>query len=91
MDEKFDISEEQLERDFFKPRCPVAVGDRFYRKRGEGKLPDRIQVIAIDPIDEGYIIHGYYIYHGGENANRSFSSSIFKNEDWVIEKKGIDF
>ena len=91
MDEIFDISEEMVEKDFFRPRCPVVVGDRFYRKRGEGKLPDRIQVVAIDPIDEGYIIHGRYMYRGLENSNRSFSYAIFKNDDWVIERRGIDF
>ena len=81
MDENREIPE--VSSELISRRCPVSVGDRFYRRRN-GQKPDRILVMAIDPTNDGFLIHGKYLYHEG-NKIRVFHSSIFQNQDWVIE------
>lgn len=72
--------------------CPVQVGDRFYRKTGKLQIPDRLEVLEIKKMTVGYVIKAKYIYHKiGPVFERNFSDVIFKDPDWVIEKKGVDF
>lgn len=65
--------------DFMKPRCPVEVGDYFYRKNHcndiGATIPDRVEVKSIRELEKPmiineltgkkayYAIHGKYIYH----------------------------
>lgn len=65
--------------DFMKPRCPVEVGDYFYRKNpgveSGSVMPDRIEVKSVTELEKPmivneqtgkkayYKIHGKYIYH----------------------------
>ena len=65
--------------DFMKPRCPVEVGDYFYRTNycieTGAVLPDRIQVMSVTELENPivinelkgqyayYKIRGRYIYH----------------------------
>lgn len=94
MDE-LEVSKESIDI-FFKPKCPVKVGDHFYRNNYEVKKgrmwPDRIEVINITPseTDDTFLIEGRYLQHT-IGTHRTFSSIIFKDPDWVIERKGVDF
>jgi hypothetical protein len=73
----------------FTKRCPVEVGDYFYRKRPNETIPDRLEVIEIKEVVGGYFIRAKYIYHSiGPNLERTFSDIIFKDPAWVIEKRG---
>ena len=82
-----DISAE----DFMRPRCPVKVGDRIYRKHKTMTIPDRMEVIEVKTVEDGYFITVRYMYHAIGKLERTFSSAIFQDDSWVIEKKGIDF
>lgn len=90
-----EISKEPIEV-YFRPKCPVKIGDHFYRNNYEVKKgrmgPDRIEVVNILPSKEpGYFyIEGKYLQHT-VGTHRTFSSVIFKDPDWIIERKGIDF
>ncbi len=75
------------------PRCPVEKGDIFYhRNRGTDTgacLPDRIRVEEVTEKDGMFYIRGKYLYHAvGPVFERTFSDIIFRDPDWVIEKKG---
>lgn len=78
-------------QDFMKPACPVKVGDRIYRKMKSMTIPDRMEVIEITPHESGYFFKIRYLYHGIGQLERTFSDVIFKDDSWVIERKGIDF
>jgi hypothetical protein len=71
--------------------CPVEIGDRFYRKSQLILVPDRIVVKSIKATNDGYLILGRYMYHVNGKKERMFSDSIFKDSNWIIEKKGTDF
>ena len=93
MDETFEMQELDIQK-FMRPKCPVSIGDRFYRKIKNQTIPDRLEVISIKPMKDvmdGYFIVGRYMYHGIGQTERTFSDVIFKDPDWVIEKKGRDF
>mgnify|MGYP006873203306 CR=1 FL=1 len=77
--------------DFMKPKCPVDPGDRFYRKHKTMTIPDRLEVLEVIPHPCGYFIKARYMYHAIGILERTFSDMIFKDENWVIEKRGIDF
>ena len=82
-----DISAEE----FMKPRCKVKVGDRIYRRKKNMTVPDRMEVTEIIPNEAGYFIKCRYMYHAIGPQDRTFSDVIFRDDDWVIEKKGVDF
>ena len=81
---------------YFKPKCPVKVGDRFYMNNYEVKIgrhgPIYNEVIKVIESREPGV---YYIEvvrpqcTAGKNV--TYSSVFFKNPDVVIERKGIDF
>lgn len=77
--------------EFMKPACPVKVGDRIYRKMKNMTMPDRMEVIEIKPHESGYFFKIRYMYHSIGQLERTFSDMIFKDDSWVIERKGIDF
>lgn len=77
--------------EFMKPRCKVNVGDRIYRKFKNMTIPDRLEVVEVIPAETGYYIKCKYMYHGIGQQDRTFSDMIFKDDSWVIEKKGVDF
>lgn len=85
MDETISIQE------FMKAKCPVEVGDRIYRKNKNITIPDRLEVTEIKPHEAGYFITCRYMYHGIGQQTRTFSDVIFKDDSWVIEKRGVDF
>ena len=78
-------------REFMKPKCKVQIGDRIYRKMKNMTIPDRLEVKEITPHSEGFFIKCRYMYHGIGATERTFSDVIFKDDSWVIERKGIDF
>lgn len=78
-------------QEFMKPRCKVKVGDRIYRQIKNMTIPDRMEVIEVTPQETGYFIKVRYMYHSIGQLERTFSDVIFRDDSWVIEKKGIDF
>ena len=78
-------------QEFMKPSCPVKVGDRIYRKYKNMTMPDRMEVIEIKSHPDGYFIKVHYMYHSIGQLERTFSDVIFRDDSWVIERKGIDF
>jgi len=76
----------------FSKSCPVSVGDRFYRKKLHETIPDRLEVTEIKEVNGTFYIRAKYLYHTiGPTFDRTFSDMIFKDDSWVIEKKGVDF
>lgn len=69
-------------------KCPVKVGDRFYRKSASvvngTALKDYLKVIDIMPYKDHYAIKARYENHGIGPYERTFSSEIFKSDDWEI-------
>lgn len=90
MDEEV-VSPEIDIQEFMKPGCKVKIGDRIYRKHKAMTIPDRMEVIEIISHPEGYFIKVRYMYHAIGQLERTFSDVIFKDDSWVIERKGIDF
>jgi hypothetical protein len=85
----FDYVEQQVAFDSMKPKCPVNIGDIFYRKRPNDTIPDKLEVIEIKEMPEGgYFIKGKYLYHAIGQRERIFSDIIFKDDNWVIERRG---
>lgn len=74
-------------------RCPVEVGDYFYRRNHctdiGASIPDRLQVMEIKEDDGMFFIRAKYIYHAiGPVFERTFSDIIFRDPNWIVEKKG---
>jgi len=74
-------------------RCPVDVGDIFYRinhciKTGAA-LPDRLEVVEVKEKDGQFFIRGKYLYHTVGTKERVFSDIIFRDPAWIIEPKGV--
>lgn len=90
MDEIIETQELDIE-EFMKPRCPVKVGDRIWRKNKNMTMPDRLEVVEIKSMKSGYLIKCRYMYHSIGPLERMFSDMIFHDDSWVIEKKGVDF
>ena len=71
-----------------RPKCPVKIGDRFYRKSASvlngSSLKDYLKVIDIQPYKDHYAIKAKYENHGIGPFERIFSSNIFKSDDWEI-------
>lgn len=73
----------------FVKHCPVEVGDTFYRDKPNMTIPDRLRVEEIIERDGGFFIRAKYIYHTiGPGLERTFSDIIFKDPNWIIEKRG---
>lgn len=72
-----------------KSKCPVEVGDRFYRKTPKLTIPDMLEVMEVYEIDDSWFFRAKYIYHTiGPVFDRTFSDVIFRDPAWVIVKKG---
>ena len=72
-------------------KCPVEIGDRFYKDLPNLTVPNRLVVVDIQEGEDDYIITGRYMYHMIGPQERKYSSKIFTEEKWKIEKKGVDF
>lgn len=81
--------------EFMKPKCPVKVGDRFYKNHHAQNIPNYVEVLKIEDAkdDNGifYIITGKYINVTVGINVRLFSSRIFNGDEYTILKRGIDF
>ena len=75
------------------PKCPVKVGDRFYRDNYGVQigavLKDYIRVTKVEymPDKHDYYIHGKYESRAVGPQKRVFSAKIFESGDWKIEKR----
>jgi len=78
--------------DFMKPRCPVKVGDRFYRNYHVKNALNPVLVTAIEDRGDYYVITGRYMNTAIGNREQKYDSRmISNNDDYTILKKGIDF
>lgn len=84
------MDESRMIENFMKPQCKVKVGDRIYRKVKNMTIPDRMEILEVIPTEDGHNIHVRYMYHAIGPFERTYRDSIL-NEDWVIERKGVDF
>ena len=81
-----------LVEDFMKPRCPVKVGDRFYRKKKKKNALNPVLVTAIEDCGDYYVITGRHMNTAIGNREQKYDSRMFSNnDDYTILKKGIDF
>lgn len=69
-------------------KCPVKVGDRFYRKNDGTEngtcLRDYLKVLEVIPREHDYVIRARYENRGVGPFERFFSDSIFKSDNWEI-------
>lgn len=83
-----DTIDEIIAEKSLRSKCPVKVGDRFYRKSASvvngTALRDYLKVIDIMPYKDHYAIKARYENHGIGPYERTFSSEIFKSDDWEI-------
>ena len=78
--------------EFMKPRCPVKVGDRFYKNYHVKNALNPVVVTAIEDRGEYYVIKGKHLNTAVGNREQNYDSRmIAKNDDYTILKKGIDF
>lgn len=94
LDEEVTVQEYSVE-DFMKPRCPVKVGDIFYKKY---HVPNTLNKIIVEKIEEAKDGNGFYYLITGRAFNiaigvnvRKYDSRMLTPENYVIEKKGVDF
>lgn len=70
-------------------KCPVEVGDIFYRCCDKINIPDRLEVLDVFEREGRTLVRAKYLYHTiGPEFERTFSATIFDDPRWVIEKKG---
>ena len=77
-------------REFMKPKCPVKVGDRFYKKY---HVPSRLVYTVVEKIEEKKDEDGIYYVITGRSENiavgvnvRQYTSRML-NDDYIIERK----
>lgn len=93
MDEEV-VSREIDIREFLKPKCPVKVGDRFYRKY---HVPNSLVFNVVEKIEEKKDDDGIYYIITARSENvaigikvHQYSSRNFE-DIYTIERKGADF
>lgn len=70
-------------------KCPVEVGDIFYRSTDKINIPDRLEVLDVFEKEGQTLVRAKYMYRAiGPVFERTFDSKIFDDPRWVIEKKG---
>lgn len=91
MDEEF-VSREYSIEDFMKPKCPVKVGDKFYKNY---HVPNSINYGVVTEIEEKkdengtyYIITAKYPNIAIGNNIKKLSSRMFTPGAYTILKKG---
>ncbi len=92
MDEQvkeFDLQE------FLKPRCPVKVGDRFYKNY---HVPNNLIFWEVTEVRDMEDKNGPYYAVTAKSNNiaigqnvRTFSSRYLVNGEYTILKRGVDF
>lgn len=94
MDETFETRELDI-REFMRPRCPVSIGDRFYRNY---HVPNKCNVIAVEEIENAVDDEGPYYIITGRSINiavginvQKYSSRLIGSNQYTILKKGRDF
>ena len=91
MDEMNTVTEIDIEN-FMRPRCPVKVGDRFYRNYHVQNTLNPVVVTAVEECGDHYIISGRHLNTAIGNREQKYDSRmISKSEDYTILKRGVDF
>lgn len=93
MDEMKTVAANEISvEDFMKPRCPVKIGDRFYKNYHVKNSLNPVVVTAIEDRGEYYVIKGKRLNTAVGNREQNYDSRIItKNDEYTILKKGIDF
>ena len=93
MDEmKTVTAKETSVEEFMKPRCPVKVGDRFYRSYRVQNSLNPVVVTAVEDRGDYYVITGRHLNTAVGNREQKYDSRmISKSDDYTILKKGVDF
>lgn len=94
MDEEFQVKKEYSLEDFFKPDCPVKIGDRFYKNY---HVPNSLNYGVVEAIEETKDDQGtYYIITArfpnitiGINVKK-LSSRMFTPGAYTIIRKGVE-
>ena len=69
-------------------KCPVEVGDIFWRSTPKITTPDKLEVLSVSEYDGHTLIRAKYLYHArGSTFERTFDSRIFDDPNWIIEKR----
>lgn len=80
-----------MDENIVKSKCPVEIGDRFYRNNPKLTIPDMLEVVEVYEIDGSWFIKAKYMYHKiGPVFDRVFSDVIFRDPAWIIVKKGSE-
>ena len=87
-----DLAQGESFTNFWKPKCPVKVGDKFYKNY---HVPNKLLIYEVIGIEEKQDENGtYYAITAHANniaigANtKVFSSRYLENGDYMIMKKG---
>lgn len=69
-------------------KCPVEVGDIFWRSTPKITTPDKLEVLNVSEYDGHTLIRAKYLYHvRGSTFERTFNATIFDDPNWIIEKR----
>lgn len=69
-------------------KCPVEVGDTFYRFVDKINIPDRLEVLDVFEAGGFTLVRAKYLYHAiGSVFERTFNADIFNDPRWIIEKR----
>lgn len=69
-------------------KCPVEIGDTFYRYTDKINIPDRLEVIDIMEYGDRILVRARYMYRAiGPVFERTFDAKIFDDPNWVVEKR----
>jgi hypothetical protein len=69
-------------------KCPVEVGDIFWRSTSQINIPDRLEVLDIMEHDGRILVRAKYMYHAiGPIFERTFDAKIFDDPNWIIKKR----
>lgn len=94
MDETVNAPEFDLEN-FLRPKCQLKVGDRFHKRYHIQSKQNPIVVEKIEPRSDD---SGFYYLITGRAINtaiginvRVYDSRSITPENYIIERKGVDF
>ena len=78
-------------QEFMKPKCPVSIGDRFYKKY---HVPNTLVFNVVEDIEEKKDDLGTYYIITARRENIEIGTKVLKyssrnfDDTWIIERKG---
>lgn len=93
--DQFEVTQDIELKNFLKPRCPVNVGDRFYKIY---HVPDNLIYWEVTEVRDMEDKNGPYYAVTAKSNNiaigqnvRTFSSRYLSSGEYTIMKRGVDF